>query len=226
MSMENSSRVSARRSTIDDWTAALAESTGSPGGGAAAGVMLAIAYSLTSMVAGYTDVDGKLDDELEDLRSRADAGRETALRLADQDAAASETFGSAFSREPGEQRDRAIRDASVDAAVASADVGKHGTDAIGDLEWLAHHGNPALIADVAVACGALRAAVAGARANVSFDLGSLTSNGESPADVREQHPALWNTVQQLDALLGRIDQLAGDIEGRDELTRVEETNGD
>lgn len=221
MSMENSSRVSARRSTIDDWTAALAESTGSPGGGAAAGVMLAIAYSLTSMVAGYTDVDSKLERELDELRSRAVAGRETALRLADQDAAASESFGSAFRKQPGERREEAIRDASVDAASASASVGKQGAEAVGDLEWLTRNGNPALIADIAVACGALRASVAGARANVNFDLGSLTSNGESSTDVREQHPALWDTVRQLDEVLARIDKLAAEIEGRDALTVAE-----
>lgn len=219
--MENSSKVSARQSTIEDWTAALAEPTGSPGGGAAAGVMLAIAYSLTSMVAGYTEVEGDLARELSALRDRAVAGRETALRLADQDAEASKSFGSAFTREPGEEREQAIRDASLAAASASADVGKHGTDAVGDLEWLAHHGNPALIADVAVACGALRAAVAGARANVSFDLGSLTSTGDSVSDVRDRHPALWETVQQLDEVLARIDRLAGELEGRDAL-HVEE----
>jgi formiminotetrahydrofolate cyclodeaminase len=212
--MQNSEKVSARHSTIDDWTEALAESTGSPGGGAASGVMLAIAYGLTSMVAGYTEVEGDLSRECTRLRERALIGRETALRLADQDAAASESFGSAFRLERGTQRDDAIRDASVEAAQASAALGKQGTEVVADLEWLARHGNPALIADVAVACGALRAAIAGARTNVSFDLGSLTSSGDSLADVRERHPVLWRTVQELDVVLGRIDRLAGDMEGR------------
>jgi formiminotetrahydrofolate cyclodeaminase len=212
--MRNSEKVSARRSTIDEWTEALAASTGSPGGGAASGVMLAIAYGLTSMVAGYTQVEGDLERDCAELRQRARRGRETALRLADQDAAASESFGSAFRLERGKQREDAIRDASVEAARASAALGKQGTEALADLEWLARHGNPALIADVAVACGALRAAIAGARTNVSFDLGSLTSSGQSLADVREQHPVLWETVQELDVVLGHIDRLTGEIEGR------------
>ena len=207
---ENSAEVSARRSTIEDWTAALAESTGSPGGGAASGVMLAIAYALTSMVAGYAD-EGR---EVAAIRARAEAGRETALRLADRDAAASESFGSAFRLQPGSQRDEAVEKASVEAASASASLGRQGADAVADLEWLARHGKPALIADVAVACGALRAAIAGARTNVSFDLGSLASGGESLADVHSRHPVLWKTVQDLDAVLGRIDRLAGEIEGR------------
>ncbi|MCU1559390.1 cyclodeaminase/cyclohydrolase family protein [Mycetocola sp.] len=211
--MQNSETVSARRSTIDEWTEALAESTGSPGGGAASGVMLAIAYGLTSMVAGYTQLDGDLARECAELRERARAGRETALRLADQDAAASGSFGSAFRLERGKQREDAIRDASVEAARASAALGKQGTDVVSDLEWLARHGNPALIADVAVACGALRAAIAGARTNISFDLGSLTSSGESLSDVRKRHPVLWETVEELDAVLARIDRLSDEMEG-------------
>ncbi|MET4639312.1 cyclodeaminase/cyclohydrolase family protein [Mycetocola sp. 2940] len=212
--MQNAEKVSARRSTIEGWTEALAESTGSPGGGAAAGVMLAIAHSLTSMVAGYTEANGALGGELESLHARAVAGREAALRLADQDAVASESFGSAFRLQRGEGRDEAIRSASVEAARASAAVGKQGADAVGDLEWLARHGKPALVADIAVACGALRAAIAGARANVSFDLGSLTSSGESLDEVRERHPVLWETVQELDGVLERIDRLSREVEGR------------
>jgi formiminotetrahydrofolate cyclodeaminase len=212
--MHPSKQVSARRSTIDNWTEALAESTGSPGGGAASGVMLAIAYGLTSMVAGYTQAEGELEHERTSLRDRARRGRETALRLADQDAAASESFGSAFRLQRGKQREDAIREASVEAAHASAELGNQATEAVADLEWLVRHGNPALIADVAVACGALRAAITGARTNVSFDLASLTSSGESLTDVRERHPVLWGTVKELDVVLGRIDRLAGEIEGR------------
>lgn len=219
--MGNSEEVTARGSTIEDWTKALAESTGSPGGGAASGVMLAIAYALTSMVAGYTTADGDEQAKLDALRDRATRGRETALALADHDAAASDRFGDAFSRDPGVGREDAIREASVDAASASADVGRQGADAVADLEWLARNGNPALIADVAVACGALRAAVAGARANVNFDLSSLAANGDSLADVREWHPLLWGTVGQLDALLARIDRLSAEVEGRERLSPTE-----
>ncbi|MET1052181.1 MAG: cyclodeaminase/cyclohydrolase family protein [Mycetocola sp.] len=210
--MTHSDNVSARRSTIEDWTEALAQSTGSPGGGAASGVMLALAYSLTSMVAGYTKAEGERAAELRELQARAAEGRETALALADADAAASESFGSAFRIDRGPRREEAIREASVEAAEASAALGRQGADAVGDLEWLVEHGNPALIADVAVAVGALRAAIAGARANVSFDLSSLTSGGESLGEVKERHPVLWQTVHGLDAVLARIDRLSRSIE--------------
>lgn len=199
---------------MEAWTEALAESTGSPGGGAGTGVMLAIAASLTSMVAGYTEAEGEQESELAALHGRAKELRRTALRLADDDAAASKAFGAAFRLDPGPERDDAIHRASVDAAKASAVLGGKAMDAIEDLGWLASHGNPALIADVVVAFGALRAAIAGARTNVSFDLGSLTSAGAELEEVREQHPRLWDTVSRLSEALDRIDELTASVDGK------------
>jgi len=199
---------------VEAWTEALAESTGSPGGGAGTGVMLAIAASLTSMVAGYTEAEGEQESELAALHGRAKELRRTALRLADDDAAASKAFGAAFRLDPGPERDDAIHRASVDAAKASAVLGGKAMDAIEDLGWLASHGNPALIADVVVAFGALRAAIAGARTNVSFDLGSLTSAGAELEEVREQHPRLWDTVSRLSEALDRIDELTASVDGK------------
>jgi formiminotetrahydrofolate cyclodeaminase len=176
--------------------------------------MLAIAASLTSMVAGYTEADEDQRGELANVHARALSLREAALKLADDDASSSEAFGAAFGREPGPEREDAIHRASVDAAKASAVLGERAIDAIEDLGWLASNGNPALIADVVVAFGALRAAVTGARTNVSFDLAALTSAGATLEQIREQHPALWATVERLNTALGRIDSLAAGIDDR------------
>jgi hypothetical protein len=86
--------------------------------------------------------------------------------------------------------------------------------AIEDLGWLAANGNPALIADVVVAFGALRAAVAGARTNVSFDLATLRSAGASLEQIRGEQPVLWATVQQLNSALERIDELTAAVDHR------------
>lgn len=201
--------VTTRQSTVEDWTRALAESTGSPGGGAGTGVMLAVAASLTSMVAGYSD-----GGEVEGIRARAQDLRRSALKLADEDATASKAFGAAFRLEKGPERDDAIARASVDAAKASAVLGERAVEAIEDLAWLAHNGNKALVADVVVAFGALRAAVAGARTNVSFDLASLRSAGPTLEQVRDQHPDLWSSVKRLTAALERIDGLTAAIDDR------------
>lgn len=170
--------------------------------------MLGIAASLTSMVAGYSENAG------EDLQGRARTLRETALRLADEDAAASKAFGAAFRLDPGPEREQAIRGASVEAAKASAVLGDHAIEAIDDLEWLSTNGNPALIADVVVAFGALRAAIAGARTNVSFDLSALAKDGTTLEEVREAHPDLWETVGRLSEAIDRIDALTADVDNK------------
>jgi formiminotetrahydrofolate cyclodeaminase len=169
--------------------------------------MLAIAASLASMVAGYTEPSQDQGGELTDIHARARALRETALQLADDDAAASEAFGAAFRLEPGQERDDAIHHASVNAAKASAVLGERAMAAIEDLGWLASH-------DVTVAFGALRAAVTGARTNVSFDLATLRSAGATLEGIREEHPVLWTTVQQLNSALDRIDQLTAGVDHR------------
>lgn len=212
---EDMEEVTTQDSTVEEWTRALAESTGSPGGGAGTGLMLAVAASLTSMVAGYSE-NSREDDGGEPgrIRDRAQALRREALRLADEDASASKAFGAAFRLEPGPERDEAIRNASLEAAASSAVLGERAFEAIDDLAWLATNGNRALVADVVVAFGALRAAVAGARTNVSFDLGSLRSAGTSLEQIREQQPELWAAVEKLNAAMDRIDTLAADIDHR------------
>lgn len=89
-----SAHRSAQLSTpLDAWLDRLAQPTGSPGGGAACGVMICIAASLLTMAAGYTP-----DDE-----RAAPAGRR-ALELRTSAQAAAEADGD---REPaGEHRPR------------------------------------------------------------------------------------------------------------------------
>ena len=212
--MDDPDAITTQHSTVEEWTRALAESVGSPGGGAGTGVMLAIAASLTSMVAGYTEAGDGERNEIASVQARARSLREAALQLADDDATASKAFGAAFRLEPGTEREEAIRRASVDAARASAVLGERAMDAIGDLGWLADNGNPALIADIVVAFGALRAAVTGARTNVSFDLASLTSAGATLEQVQKEHPELWSTVEDLNTALDRIDRLTAEIDHR------------
>ncbi len=207
--MNDSESVTTQLSTVEEWTKALAESSGSPGGGAGTGVMLSIAASLTSMVAGYTEAEEAQREQLTGVHSRARELRQTALQLADDDASASNAFGAAFRLDPGPEREKAIHRASVDAAKASAVLGERAIDAIEDLGWLALNGNPALIADVVVGFGALRAAITGARTNVSFD---LTSAGTDLEHVREEHPHLWNTVSRLSDALRRIDELTAGVD--------------
>ncbi len=212
--MDAAETITTQDSTVDEWTEALAQSTGSPGGGAGSGLMLAVAASLTSMVAGYTEPKEHEDAEVAEIRERAQALRREALQLADEDSTASQAFGAAFRLDPGPDREEAIHRASLDAAKSSAVLGERAIEAVDDLAWLAANGNPALIADVVVAFGALRAAVAGARTNVSFDLASLRSAGATLEQIREQHQDLWSAVERLSTALDRIDGLTARIDHR------------
>jgi len=224
--MADAEEITTQDSTLEEWTHALAEPIGSPGGGAGAGVMLAIAASLTSMVAGYTEPtadrseDGRgyqratQQAELEAVIAGAQKLRRRALELADEDAEASAAFGRAFAMERGPERKKAIHEASLGAARSSVILGEHATGAIADLAWLAEYGNPALIADVVVAFGALRAALTGARTNASFDLAALKSSGSSLDQVRQQHPELWASVEALDDAIVRIDAATQSVDDR------------
>jgi len=220
--MADAEEITTQDSTLEEWTRALAEPIGSPGGGAGAGVMLAIAAALTSMVAGYTEPEEDRSAgqrvtqpaELEAVIAGAQKLRSRALELADEDATASAAFGKAFAMERGPERKKAIHEASLSAARSSVILGEHATGAIADLTWLAEHGNPALIADVVVAFGALRAAVTGARTNASFDLAALKSSGSSLDQVRQQHPELWASVEALDDAIARIDTATQSVDDR------------
>ncbi|PJJ71275.1 formiminotetrahydrofolate cyclodeaminase [Diaminobutyricimonas aerilata] len=187
-------------STVGEWMRRLAEPAGVPGGGAAVGVMLSIAAGLMSMVAAYTEADEPAE--------RARALQRTALRLTDDDATVSGALGAAF-RDHGD-----IRTASLDAARSSATLGEHACAAIADLEWLAEHGKPFLIADVAVATASLRGALAGARANLSYDLAALRSAGDDDAAIRTAHPALWDAADRFSEAIDRLDRLAAAIDDR------------
>ncbi|MCU1479584.1 MAG: hypothetical protein JWQ19_370 [Subtercola sp.] len=236
--MTESEYVGTQRASVDEWMNGLGETRGDPGGGAAAGVMLAIAAALTAMIAGYTrpaaagaSGDGAkapsdrrasdyasavaaLADERDAVLERAHELRVAALRLADDDAVASREFGGAFRLPKGDERDRAIRRGSVDGARSSAALGERAIGAVDDLQWLAQHANPALIADLAVACGALRAALTAARTNLSFDLAALTASGESLEQVHLEHPVLWGTVPRFDDAIARIDGITAAIDAR------------
>ena len=213
--MDNIETASTANSTVANWINALSISDGAPGGGAASGIMLAMAASLTSMVCGYTSSgDQKQQDSLSSIDSRAQQLKSKALELGDQDAAAANAFGAAFRMEPGPSRQQAIDAASVQAAAASAALGELALGVIADLAWLAEHGNPSLIADVAVGLGALRAAVTGARTNVSFDLSKLATDHTGLAEVRGAHPQLWHMVQQLTEAQEEIDRITAGIDHR------------
>lgn len=210
--MENQEYVSTDRLTVAQWTQKLAQATGRPGGGAGSGVMLSMAAALTSMVAGYSE-SADSGGETERIKLRAEVLRGQSLRLADEDAACSKAFGEAFSTPQGPARSAAIREAALTAAESSAAIGEKAAEVIPDLQWLAEHGNPALVADIVVALGALRAAVSGTRANVRYDLSIMRAH-RTAAQGADESADLLEAIERFDSSLRRIDALSAEIDTR------------
>ncbi|ARJ06320.1 hypothetical protein B5808_14680 [Cnuibacter physcomitrellae] len=222
--------VTTRRSPLAEWLDRLAEPVGDPGGGAAAGLMLAVSAALTSMVAGYegrtaerrasTAAEGSERAErpiplgvrrAERLRERAVERRHAALEAADADATASRRLGAALRMPSGSDRDAAVREASLAATESSVALGDLVLASLDDLAAIAGASDDVLIADVAVAVAAARAALAGARANAGSD---LERHGASPDDVEAQHADLVAALTRFDEGLERLADLEGSLAPR------------
>lgn len=175
---------------LDDWLDALSRPTGSPGGGAASGVMLAISASLMSMVGGYSDGDPRAADTVDRLaRQRAEA-----LRAVEADGVVSSSFGAALALPTDDpSRDERVRDAAVEAARSAARVGAIGVAMLRDVRVLVEAGNPHIVVDLAVAAEALRAGLSGGAMNIRANL-----------QIARRHGAAAETIADLEADVERV----------------------
>ncbi len=153
---------------LAEWVDRLAQAKGAPGGGAACGVMTGIAAGLLGMVAAYT-----ADDlEARQAEQRLSDKRRRAMEAAEEDGVRSAAFGAALAMDQGPDRERAVRQATVDAVASALDVGRIAASLLEEVRLLADIGNPHVEADLRVAVEALRAALEGtnhtARANLDL----------------------------------------------------------
>ena len=138
--------------TLAEWVDRLAQAQGAPGGGAACGVMTGIAAGLLGMVAAYT----AHDLEARQAEQRLSDKRGLAMRAAEEDGVRSATFGAALAMDQGIDRERAVREATVDAVASALDVGRIATSLLEEVRLLADIGNPHVEPDLRVAvelCG-------------------------------------------------------------------------
>jgi methenyltetrahydrofolate cyclohydrolase len=109
--------------TIDDWSAAIAAPTASPGGGAAAALTAALAASLVEMVAGLTierEQYAAIHDEAERTRARAAALRLELVQLASEDAESFHDFVRALALPRTTELERSQRAEAKRAALQQA----------------------------------------------------------------------------------------------------------
>jgi formiminotetrahydrofolate cyclodeaminase len=129
--------------------------------------MAALGAALLGMVAGYTD-----EPEARQAATRLAAVRGRATQAAEDDGVRSAAFGAALAMEDGAERERAVREATVEAIDSSLAIGRIAESLVAELRLLADIGNPHVEADLLVAAEALRAALEGsvvtARANLQL----------------------------------------------------------
>lgn len=167
---------------MDDWLDALAQPSGSPGGGAASGVMVAVAASLMAMVAGYTPDD----ERMAPCRTRLARHRSEALAAVEADGVASAAFGAALAMaDDAPDRDERVRDAAIEAAGSAAGVAEVGLAMLDELHLLADAGNRHVAVDLAVAAEALRAGQSGAALTIRANVQIAQKHGATATNVAD-----------------------------------------
>ncbi len=159
--------------TLSGWLDRLAEAHGAPGGGAACGVLAAIAAALLGMVAGYTS-----HPDAQAAIPRLTRLRHDATAAAEEDGIRSARFGAALAAEDGPEREHRVRVETVAATDSSLAVGRVAGALVSEIESLRRVANPHVEADLLVAAGALRASLDGAIATIAADLEILRRHGD------------------------------------------------
>ena len=157
---------------------ALASPNPTPGGGTAAAIAGALGTSVLVMVAGLAKSKNNTDEEKAALaKARAVLVPLTArlTQLADADAQAFDRVMGAYrlpksSDDEKAARTRAIQSALQGATVVPLDTLRACADALAHARVVAEYGNASAASDAGVAIGLLRAAAAGADANVQINL--------------------------------------------------------
>lgn len=194
---------------MDTWLDALSEPNGSPGGGAATGVLLGVAAALMGMVAAYTPASPAASACAERLeRNRADV-----LSAVEADGVLSVRFGAALALPSDDpKRDEQVSAAAVDAAESVATVGAIGILLTSDARVLASVGNPHIAVDLAVAMESLAAGLSGAALSLRANLqiarrhGAVASTVASlEIDVRRLHEAHEQVTRMIHEISAQLD---------------------
>ena len=168
-----------RDDTIAAFLDQLAARIPAPGGGATAALHAAQAAALLAMVARYSHGSRYDAEHMNRIITDADALREDALALAEADVAAFGAVAEAYRLPRETEQEQATRSASISSALAGAarppaDVVRTALLVISLAEELLPAGNRNVIADVAAAAEAARAAAVTARLFIEVNLKRIT----------------------------------------------------
>jgi formiminotetrahydrofolate cyclodeaminase len=170
-----------RHHSIQGFLSALAARVPTPGGGASAALHAAQAAALVAMVARYSDGPRYAEHAvtIRRIREAADELRESALRLAEDDAAAFTGVTEAYRLPKRTDAEAGRRSAAIASAVLGAarppafvvGVAARILELAEDLLPVCNHN---LVSDVAAAAEAARAAATTARVNIEINLGGIS----------------------------------------------------
>jgi formiminotetrahydrofolate cyclodeaminase len=205
-----------RDETIDNFLERLAARVPAPGGGAAAALHAAQGAALVGMVARYSTGEkyAQHRETVERIIAASDELRATALRLAEDDAAAFTAVTEAYKLPKATDEDASARSAAIAAALIGA--GRPPAEVIavaGRVVDLAAEllpiGNPNVVSDVAAATEAARAAATTARVNVEINLGGIKDE--------QARAELTASADAVDAIAARAERVTDAV--RKEITK-------
>lgn len=166
---------------VIDFVAATASKEPTPGGGAIAALTAATGAALAEMVANLTF--GKkgyeaVQDEMEELQTKAEAIRNRMLELSQADADVFNIFMKALGLPKNTNEEKAIRTAAIqqaykDAAMVPFEIGELANQIFDLAELASRKGNQNLITDGIIAAINARAAVKSAFLNVRINLSGI-----------------------------------------------------
>ncbi|MDJ1113108.1 cyclodeaminase/cyclohydrolase family protein [Microbacterium dauci] len=188
---------------LDDWLQRLSAPVPDPGGGMAAGVVVATGAALVAMAAGYAQAEGSAD-----VVAAATRVRDDALAAAEHDGRMSGLLVAAFRRplaDPG--RGAALRAATVQAAEAGVVLVALAASLDGHLRWLERFGEPRLAPDVAVAGRMLACGIRSTAVNLRGNTASAAEAGADALTVHRLRDAIGDAqdaAARLDALAERV----------------------
>ncbi|WP_035792444.1 cyclodeaminase/cyclohydrolase family protein [Kitasatospora mediocidica] len=166
--------------TIGEFLRQLGARVPAPGGGASAALHAAQSAALLSMVARYSTGEryAEVEDAITRILAEAEELGATALRLAEEDAAAFTAVTDAYKLPKATDEEKAARSAAIARALVGAAQPPAATIAAARRlvelgEELAPIGNRNVLTDVAAATEAARAAATTARVNVEINLGGI-----------------------------------------------------
>ncbi|WP_213450146.1 cyclodeaminase/cyclohydrolase family protein [Rhizomonospora bruguierae] len=178
-----------REQPVEVWLDELASEAPAPGGGSAAALSAAMGAALVAMVCQLTVGRPRYAEHaatMADALAEATELRETALRLAEDDAAAFGAVAEAYRLPKGTERERADRSAAIQAALAdAADVPLRtaavAADVIATAARVLPGANVNVLSDVAVAAATARAALDAASVNVTVNVAAMTDTDRGAA---------------------------------------------